>query len=56
MARKVIDKLFEAEEESSTEKKDPVISLEDWKNVISPSGPHSNSSGSLSGKNGYYVL
>ena len=35
MARKIIDKLFEKAEESSIGKKDPVISLEDWKNVVS---------------------
>lgn len=35
MARKIVDKLFEKVEESSTEKNDHFISLEDWKNVVS---------------------
>lgn len=35
MARKIIDKLFEKEKESSIGKKGPIISLEDWKNVVS---------------------
>ena len=35
MARKIVDKLFKKAEESSTEKPDHFISLEDWKNVVS---------------------
>ena len=35
MARKIIDKLFAKAEESSAEKSDLFISLEDWKNVVS---------------------